>query len=389
MNEKRQEIDEVSTSESKHDKFDEGKDEIIKLTESNSDFPDILYDLETNKIDQINRNNLKNNAPNKMNYKYTRIIGKRQNKQGETNSDDALFIFSAKRKANRLIPQYQNKIQFFDDIFCNTNSDLYDANNNNEKIVDGNKLTNIPKKLTTIKNNKKIHFHPNVYDTNFPMQKIFNDNLLQKEILYVDKGIRDKYGAIMEDDFILPKEKTLQNYLFEVVNAEAKLLELYPYYKPGLAYIPTNRTNYQQTMDKTCQIPEPHQFESIIKFNDENKKGKTKKRGRPSSFSSDFASTDFDSKGMKVDYESGGIDFKDELFIDYEHPENKDYICPEPECKKTFPSLSRAKRHYIVHTGHKPYKCLNPECPKSFSRKDNMLQHYNKHCSARKRVKKD
>ncbi|KAI5170607.1 hypothetical protein NEFER03_0066 [Nematocida sp. LUAm3] len=56
------------------------------------------------------------------------------------------------------------------------------------------------------------------------------------------------------------------------------------------------------------------------------------------------------------------------------------YKCTFHGCKKAFPSLSRMRRHYIIHTGVKPFKCINAECPKSFSRRDNMIQHYKGHC---------
>lgn len=56
------------------------------------------------------------------------------------------------------------------------------------------------------------------------------------------------------------------------------------------------------------------------------------------------------------------------------------YICPEENCGKFFPSISRAKRHYIIHTEAKPYKCPNFGCNKRFSRKDNMNQHCRLHC---------
>ncbi|KAI5168688.1 hypothetical protein PAEPH01_0334 [Pancytospora epiphaga] len=56
------------------------------------------------------------------------------------------------------------------------------------------------------------------------------------------------------------------------------------------------------------------------------------------------------------------------------------YSCPYPKCPKNFPSLSRIKRHYIIHTNIKPFKCPNKDCPRTFSRKDNMLQHYRVHC---------
>lgn len=63
----------------------------------------------------------------------------------------------------------------------------------------------------------------------------------------------------------------------------------------------------------------------------------------------------------------------------------KVFKCTFPECRKIFPSLSRMRRHYIIHTGAKPFKCLNAECPKSFSRRDNMIQHHKGHCIYTKR----
>lgn len=73
-------------------------------------------------------------------------------------------------------------------------------------------------------------------------------------------------------------------------------------------------------------------------------------------------------------------DLDDLLFGSIESDGNCMYVCPEKDCGKMFPSLSRVKRHYIIHTGAKPFKCLNLRCPKKFSRKDNMLQHYKTHC---------
>jgi Zinc finger, C2H2 type len=61
------------------------------------------------------------------------------------------------------------------------------------------------------------------------------------------------------------------------------------------------------------------------------------------------------------------------------------YSCVYPRCTKSFPSLSRMRRHYVIHTGKKPFACLNPECPKTFSRKDNMLQHHKGHCTYTKK----
>lgn len=71
-------------------------------------------------------------------------------------------------------------------------------------------------------------------------------------------------------------------------------------------------------------------------------------------------------------------DFDDSIFQFDE--ETKKYFCPKPGCDKAFPSLSRIKRHYIIHTDIKPFRCENPGCNKRFSRKDNMLQHFRVHC---------
>lgn len=81
--------------------------------------------------------------------------------------------------------------------------------------------------------------------------------------------------------------------------------------------------------------------------------------------------------------------YDDSVFTVKIEDDVKMYFCPEKNCKKKFPSLSRVKRHYIVHTGQKPYKCLNKFCKKAFSRKDNMLQHYRNHCFLSKGQKRD
>ncbi|KAI4291641.1 hypothetical protein PAPHI01_0915 [Pancytospora philotis] len=60
--------------------------------------------------------------------------------------------------------------------------------------------------------------------------------------------------------------------------------------------------------------------------------------------------------------------------------ETEKYMCPAEGCAKEFPSLSRIKRHFIIHTNIKPFKCRNKDCDRTFSRKDNMLQHYRVHC---------
>lgn len=78
-------------------------------------------------------------------------------------------------------------------------------------------------------------------------------------------------------------------------------------------------------------------------------------------------------------------DFSDSMFRYKVQDTTKMYLCPESNCEVELPSLSRIKRHYLVHTNLKPFKCMNPRCEKRFSRKDNMLQHYRTHCKSKKR----
>jgi hypothetical protein len=83
-------------------------------------------------------------------------------------------------------------------------------------------------------------------------------------------------------------------------------------------------------------------------------------------------------KGNKIE---SFADFSDSLFNYRIVDGAKFYICPHPGCKTELPgSISRIKRHYIIHTKIRPFECLNVNCDKKFSRKDNMLQHFRIHC---------
>lgn len=90
----------------------------------------------------------------------------------------------------------------------------------------------------------------------------------------------------------------------------------------------------------------------------------------------------------RMPIDSSASDIEDDLNIEFPvivSGGKKLFKCIYPDCRKAFPSLSRMRRHYIIHTGAKPFKCLNAECPKSFSRRDNMIQHYKGHCIYTKR----
>lgn len=113
-----------------------------------------------------------------------------------------------------------------------------------------------------------------------------------------------------------------------------------------------------------------------------------RQRGRPPYVPPDDNITDFNEFGLKMDEERGIIIFDDRLF-DFEDLDGIRYfLCPLKSCDKKFPSLSRAKRHWLTHTNFRPFKCQNDPCDKTFSRSDNMHQHMESHCFYKDRHKR-
>lgn len=89
--------------------------------------------------------------------------------------------------------------------------------------------------------------------------------------------------------------------------------------------------------------------------------------------------------GIDTDAVRGGNvneykDLPDNMFIPIDNQDGRIYPCPFRHCDRVFPSLSRIKRHYVVHTNLKSFKCEHPKCGKRFSRRDNMKQHYRDSC---------
>ncbi|WEL38614.1 zinc finger domain-containing protein [Encephalitozoon hellem] len=108
-----------------------------------------------------------------------------------------------------------------------------------------------------------------------------------------------------------------------------------------------------------------------------NKKEDMKTGGKEAG-SHEVSQEDSDAKEEKIE---SFADFETSMFPYKSKNGIKSYTCPYEGCTMELPTLSRIKRHYIVHTKLRPFKCLNKDCSKRFSRKDNMLQHYKIHCS--------
>lgn len=169
------------------------------------------------------------------------------------------------------------------------------------------------------------------------------------------------------------KEKSITEHLYDVVNDEAKRLEIYP-----------SRTRNRPSLYYLFDVVQEESEKLRIDSSDVSESPKPqRRRGRPVCLSPDIKKINYDHLGVRRDSE-GGIDFDDKMFNSMTVDNKKIFLCPLESCKKNFPSLSRAKRHYIVHTGEKPFRCYNEKCHKTFSRKDNMLQHWRAHCAASK-----
>ena len=55
------------------------------------------------------------------------------------------------------------------------------------------------------------------------------------------------------------------------------------------------------------------------------------------------------------------------------------FVCPYPNCDRSFSANCHLQRHERVHSGEKPFHCPIAFCTSRFTRKDNMLQHYRTH----------
>lgn len=137
------------------------------------------------------------------------------------------------------------------------------------------------------------------------------------------------------------------------------------------------RDNLEETYFSPPVSPNKHPLQYLKKaISNEERMEPAEPRHRAKKASKDV-STAVDSEIFDFDPKAAN-DF-DESIFNYSQ-QSKLFYCPWEGCGKSFPSLSRIKRHYIIHTKLKPFRCLNKGCIRRFSRKDNMLQHYRVHC---------
>uniref|UniRef100_A0A1I7USR1 Protein krueppel n=1 Tax=Caenorhabditis tropicalis TaxID=1561998 RepID=A0A1I7USR1_9PELO len=60
-------------------------------------------------------------------------------------------------------------------------------------------------------------------------------------------------------------------------------------------------------------------------------------------------------------------------------PKERPFMCPRPECRKSFCRNDHLQRHMRIHTGQRLFQCMT--CLRSFSRSDHLAKHERTHSS--------
>lgn len=304
--------------------------------------------------------------------------------QGNTDkvneSDDSIIINSNDNKTCYKHTKTKPNLKGNGNMVDNTN----EAQSYSIEVEEKNSLS------TTTENKKQENERMHNFIHVTPIRKQDMHKLSQKKSNFSNNThIKMHKYKLCAKSFRRIKNKCALDYLFEIINTEAEGLDLTP--PPSAKKYIINGFE-QENIKKTTEYADfkrkKQKQKQKVKTHNSNDFKIKRSRGRPPVITPELASSEYDEQGVKLDMIVGGIDFDDSLFKVIDIDDKRFFGCPDDSCKKKFPSLSRAKRHYIVHTGHRPFKCKNKSCSKFFSRRDNMLQHERSHCNASKKHQK-
>ncbi len=63
------------------------------------------------------------------------------------------------------------------------------------------------------------------------------------------------------------------------------------------------------------------------------------------------------------------------------HTKEKPFVCPFPNCDKSFSRIDGVQTHYVTHTMNRTYVCEHPGCGKSYFHTRSLVKHQRSHAA--------
>ncbi len=265
-------------------------------------------------------------------------------------------------------------------IFNKNNCKIFNKESEENDINYCSKLNIILKKFANLTDKQKLNHFKKLYLDYNEIHNYFNEDDFKEE---TDKNVLNYYKkstkTLQDDD----DDIEIYNNVNSEYDFEEKIYKDCNYKNLDSFLVLQNLANeiskkYNHT--KNSQVPNNNNFEHLkLTAIKEYQKIKVESKNFEYSNKENKIKDANESNDLNKDQIRSFNDFSESIF--HYDSKRKMFKCPNINCNKEFPNLSRCKRHYIIHTAMKPFKCLNKKCNKQFSRRDNMLQHSRVHCA--------